>query len=58
MREMNSQARLQEHGDNGGSRDWKDLAEAARQEQDPQRLLDLISQLNQALQERRRAMQG
>ena len=31
--------------------DWKRLAEAARDEEDPQKLLDLIQQLNRALDE-------
>jgi len=31
--------------------DWKQLAEAARNEEDPQKLLDLIQQLNRALDE-------
>ena len=31
--------------------DWKQLAEAARDEEDPQKLLDLIQQLNRALDE-------
>lgn len=40
-----------------GYRDWRELAEAARHEQDPQRLLELISQLNRALEQRRRVLQ-
>ena len=31
--------------------DWKQLAEAARNEEDPQKLMDLIQQLNRALDE-------
>ena len=31
--------------------DWKQLAEAARDEQDPKKLMNLIDQLNQALAE-------
>jgi hypothetical protein len=31
--------------------DWKQLAEAARDEEDPKKLLDLIQQLNRALDE-------
>jgi len=31
--------------------DWKQLAEAARDEEDPQKLMDLIQQLNRALEE-------
>jgi hypothetical protein len=31
--------------------DWKQLAEAARDEQDPEKLMDLIQQLNRALDE-------
>lgn len=32
--------------------DWRTLAEAAHREQDPARLMDLISRLRQALEER------
>lgn len=31
--------------------DWKQLAEAARDEHDPAKLMDLIEQLNQALEQ-------
>jgi hypothetical protein len=31
--------------------DWKHLAEAARKEEDPKKLMDLIEQLNHALEE-------
>jgi len=31
--------------------DWKQLAEAARDEKDPKKLMDLIRQLNRALDE-------
>ena len=31
------------------SHEWKHLAEAARDEQDPQKLMELIQQLNRAL---------
>ncbi len=31
--------------------DWKQLAEAARDEEDPQKLMDLIQRLNRALEE-------
>jgi hypothetical protein len=31
--------------------DWKQLAEAARDEEDPRKLMDLIQQLNRALDE-------
>jgi hypothetical protein len=31
--------------------DWKQLAEAARDEEDPKKLMDLIQQLNRALDE-------
>ena len=34
-----------------GCRDWKKLAEAARDEQDPKKLMDLIQCLNRALDE-------
>jgi hypothetical protein len=33
------------------SHEWKHLAEAARDEQDPKKLMDLIQQLNRALDE-------
>jgi hypothetical protein len=33
------------------SPDWKQLAEAARGEEDPQKLMDLIQRLNRALDE-------
>jgi hypothetical protein len=33
------------------SHDWKQLAEAARDEQDPKKLMELIQQLNRALDE-------
>jgi hypothetical protein len=32
-------------------RDWKQLAEAARDEEDPKRLMELIQRLNRALDE-------
>ena len=31
--------------------DWKQLAEAARDEEDPKKLMNLIEQLNRALEE-------
>ena len=31
---------------------WREIAEAARQEEDPKRLMELIAQLNRALEER------
>jgi hypothetical protein len=34
-----------------GCHDWKQLAEAARDEEDPRRLMELIQQLNRALDE-------
>ncbi len=34
-----------------GSQDWRALCELASQEQDPEKLLDLISKINQALEE-------
>lgn len=34
-----------------GSHDWRALCELASQEQDPEKLLDLISKINQALEE-------
>jgi hypothetical protein len=33
-------------------KDWKELSEAASREQDPQKLLELIEQLNKALDQR------
>lgn len=30
---------------------WREIAEAAHKEQDPKRLMELIAQLNQALEE-------
>jgi hypothetical protein len=33
------------------SHEWKQLAEAARDEQDPKKLMELIQQLNRALDE-------
>jgi hypothetical protein len=35
-----------------GSNDWRQLAEAARDEQDPEQLMQLIEQLTQELKER------
>lgn len=34
-----------------GSQDWHTLCELASKEQDPEKLLDLISKINQALEE-------
>lgn len=34
---------------NQPSRDWRELAEAARKETDPQRLMELVEELNRAL---------
>ncbi|HEY7097502.1 MAG TPA: hypothetical protein VH437_12310 [Terriglobales bacterium] len=34
------------------SRGWEELARAARVEQDPKKLLDLVEELNRALEER------
>jgi hypothetical protein len=34
--------------------DWKQLAEAARDEEDPEKLMDLIQRLNRALDEHMR----
>ena len=36
--------------------DWKELAEAARDEQDPKKLMNLIDRLNRALEEHVRAL--
>lgn len=33
-------------------KDWRQLAEAARQEQDPDRLMKLVAELNRVLEER------
>jgi hypothetical protein len=38
-------------------KDWKELSEAASQEKDPQKLLELIEQLNKALDQRAQDMQ-
>lgn len=35
---------------------WREIAEAARQEQDPKRLMELIAQLNRALEERNESL--
>ena len=37
--------------DSHGSQNWRALCEMASQEQDPEKLLDLISKINQALDE-------
>jgi hypothetical protein len=34
------------------ARDWRELSEAASQERDPKRLLDLVTELNAVLKER------
>ena len=34
------------------AQNWRDLAEAARKERDPKRLIELIAELNRALDER------
>lgn len=36
--------------------DWKQLAEAARHEQDPKKLMNLIDRLNRALEEHMKNM--
>lgn len=33
-------------------KDWKELSQAAAQEKDPQKLMELVEQLNRALEER------
>jgi len=38
--------------------DWRQLAEAARDEEDPKRLMQLITELNRRLEERTRDMDG
>jgi hypothetical protein len=35
-------------------KDWRELSEAASQEKDPQKLLELIEQLNKVLEQRER----
>ena len=43
----------------GGSNEkWKQIAEAARDEEDPERLLELIKELNQALELPKGVVQG
>ncbi len=42
---------LTENNINNDGHSWKHLAEAARDEQDPKKLMDLIQQLNRALDE-------
>lgn len=37
-------------------RDWKELSEAASREQDPQKLLDLVEELDKALEQREKAL--
>ncbi len=34
------------------SKDWRELSEAASKERDPNRLMELIAQLNEALKQR------
>ena len=34
------------------SKDWRELSEAASKERDPNKLMELIAQLNEALRER------
>jgi hypothetical protein len=38
--------------------DWRELSEAASREQDPQKLMELIEQLNQALEDREKQVKG
>jgi hypothetical protein len=38
-------------------KDWKELSEAASREKDPQKLLELIEQLNKVLDQRAQDMQ-
>lgn len=40
--------------DRDRSKDWQELCKAAANEQDPEKLMDLIFQLNQALEERQK----
>jgi hypothetical protein len=37
--------------DTNGSEDWRVLCELASQEKDPEKLIDLITKINQALEE-------
>jgi hypothetical protein len=38
-------------------KDWRELSEAASQEKDPQKLLDLVEQLNKVLDKREQDLQ-
>ncbi len=37
-------------------RDWKELSEAASREQDPKKLLELVEELDKALEQREKAV--
>lgn len=37
-------------------RDWKELSEAASREQDPQKLLELVEELDKALEQHEKSM--
>lgn len=37
-------------------KDWKELSEAASREQDPQKLLELVEELDKALEQHEKAM--
>jgi hypothetical protein len=39
-------------------KDWRALSEAASREQDPERLIQLVEELNRVLIDRERQMQG
>jgi hypothetical protein len=40
------------------SKDWRELSEAASKERDPNKLMELIAQLNEVLQEREERVRG
>lgn len=40
------------------SNDWRDLSEAASKERDPNKLMELIAKLNDALKEREERVRG
>lgn len=40
------------------AKDWRELSEAASQERDPKKLLDLVTQLNAILKEREDKKRG
>lgn len=40
------------------STDWKELSEAASREQDPEKLIELVEQLNKVLEEKEKTKRG